>query len=810
MATLLQDLRYALRTLARSPGYALVTVLTLALGIGANTAIFSVVNGVLLRPLPYERGDRLVVLHQPGALAGATDAGFSPLEVADYRQQSRALTGVVEYHSMSFNLLGRGEPLRVQTGVVSANFFDVLGVKPLLGRTFRPGEDQPGATPVLVLSYAFWMNRLGGDPAIVGARFEMTDRIHTVVGVLPPIPQYPNENDVFMPISSCPFRAAPAWADDRTVRGLTVFGRLASGRSVEHARHDLASIARRLRAEYPQAYPQTQGLTVTGEALLDDLTREARPTLLILLATAGFVLLIACANVANLTLVRLVRRQREMALRAALGAGRGRLVRQLLTESTLLAVVGAAVGLLVARASVALLAALAARFTTRAAEIDMDGRVLAFTLVVSVFTGLAVGAIPLLSSTRNLAGSLRAHGGSAGEAPRRVRVESVLVVSQVAVSLVLLFAAGLMLRSVLALQRVDAGFDPQNVLTMRVTLSRDDYTTPESRRSFATRLLARVDGEPGVVSSAMAGTYPLNEGQPFTVSFRVEGRDVGDDEALPRAEPRFVSPGYFRTIGAPLLRGRTFTGADHADAPRVAVVNQSMARHTWGAEDPVGKRITFDDGETWTTVVGVVGDVKQWGLDREAADEVYGPIDQSPLLGGNLLIRTAADPTRMIRSARELVREIDPNAPVDKVRTLAQVREESMAAPRLTTTLLGLFAALALVLAGTGIGGVVAFSVSRRTQEFGIRMALGARRADVLRMVLWQGMALALVGLAIGAGAALAMSRFMAGLVFGVEAGDPVTLAAVSLALAAVAVAACLAPARRTTAIDPMRVLRSD
>jgi len=808
MIGLRQDLQYALRTLRRSPGYTLVALLTLALGIGANTAIFSMVRGVILRPLPFRNGDRLVNLEQPASLAGVQNAQFSVLELEDYRTRSRTVQDLVEYHSMPFILLGRGEPWRVQTGVVSANYFDVLGVTPARGRAFREGEDQTGTAPVLVLSHDFWQNRLGGDPDIVGRTFEMNDRIHTVVGVLPPMPQYPGENDVYMPSSSCPFRSSPFTRQTRAARLLTLFGRLAPGATLAAAQSEMTQLGESLHGQHPDSYPQSQGFATTVASLRDQLTRQAKPTLLLLFATAGFVLLIACANVANLTLSRLVRRERELALRTALGAGRGRLMRQLLAEGGLLALAGGVVGLGLAAAALKLLTAFAARFTPRAGEIALDGWVLAFTLGISLLTGLAFALLPALPARVNLVGALK-DGGSAASGGRSLRLRSVLVVAQVAVSVVLLIGAGLMVRSLVALQRVDPGFETERVLTMTLDLNWSRYTTSDLIRQFHDRLHGRLAGQPGIAAAASALMFPLDGHRRQGFEFEIEGRPRSENTALPQGDFRSVSPDYFNTLGIPLVTGRVFTAGDGPNAPAVVVVNQSLARRHWGTEDPLGRRISADSGKTWLTVVGVVGDVRQYGLDAEPADEVYTPFAQLPIREGTFLVRTTGDPLVMARRIEDEVHAIDAAQPVAKIQTLEEVRGQSLASPRVTASLLGLFALLALVITGAGLAGVVAFSVSQRTQEIGVRMALGAERSEVLGMVLREGMRLVFAGLVLGVLGALMLTRLMAGLLYGVPATDPLTFAGVALVLVAVAVVACLVPARRAATVDPMVALRS-
>ena len=814
LETLAQDLRYGARMIRRSPGSAAVAIATLALGIGVNAAFFSAVNAILLRPLPYAQESRLLLLRQPAPGAGVEDAQFSPPEVRDIVEQSRTLDAVAEYHNMEFTLLGHGDPIRVRTGVVSASFFDLMGVRPLLGRTFRPGEDGHGAAPVLVISHEFWRNALGSDPEIVGKRFEMNDRVHTVVGVLPALPQYPDENDVYMPVSACPFRADKAWDQNRSGRGLTVFARVRRGTGIAAAQQELAVIAARLKARYPSAYPADARSTFAAGRLRDALTRNARLTFVALLATAGFVLLIACANVANLTLARLSRRRRELAVRAAIGAGRPRIVRQLATESTMIALAGGALGLGIAVASRRFLVSFAGRFTPRAAEISLDGHVLLFTLAVSLATGIVFGALPALRGTRDLGTALKESDEGRTTAGGR-RGHGLLVVPQVAVSLVLLVAAGLLVKSLVRLSNVDPGFAPENVLTARVSLDWSRYTKPEQSRAIYDRILEKVAAFPGVQSAAVASAFPLSGGTPWNSDLEIEGRPNPPGHAPPQVYPQVVGPPFFRVVGIPLLRGRAFT--DHeapggpGAAPLVAVVNSAFARRYFGSDGgAIGKRINLG-GEpvTWREIVGVVGDVKQFGLDKPSGEEVYLPYVQ---LGGNtmrILVRTASDPERLSRQLVAAVHAIDSTAPVSDIHTLERLKRSSLDSPRLTTTLFSGFALLALAIAAAGIGAVTAFSVGQRTREIGIRMALGASRRDVLGMVLRQGMRPVFVGLAIGLAGALAFARVLSALLFAVAPTDPATFLAVSAALVTTAAVACLVPGRRAVRVDPMVALRS-
>jgi predicted permease len=808
MQTFLQDLRYATRTLGRAPAYTAIAVLTLALGIGANTAIFSVIHGVLLKDLPFANGARVVRLKQPVAAGQIDDAGFSVREIADLRSRSRSLQTIVEYHSMSFNMLRRGEPQRVQTGVVSANYFDALGVRPLLGRAFREGEDQAGATPVVVLSYRFWRERLGGDTTIIGKTVEMTDRVHTVIGILPPLPAFPNDNDVFMPVSSCPFRMSEFWTTRRDVRALTGLAVARPGVELAAVRADLKAVASQMHNEHTESYPDAQGFGIGAESLLEELAGPARETLALLLATSAFVLAIACANVANLTLVRLVHRRSELVVRAALGAGSGRLARQLLTESVVVAGAGALVGVGLAAALLRVLVPYAARFTPRAFEIGLDAPVLLFTLGVSVVVGLASGTLPLVGMTRDLATGLRARGDGGQARGRRGRAERGLVVAQVAVSVVLLAAAGLSVRSMIELSRVDAGYKPEQVLSLRVTPSRERYQRPEDRVAVTTRIVTDMRALPGVSGVALVAAVPLGEDGRMSHGMLIQGRAVGPNEVAPQAEMQIVSGEYFTTIGVPIMKGRTFDEHDRLGTEEVAVISRSLAQRYWRDAEPLGARISPDGGDTWLRVVGVAGDVRDHALDQDPIDVFYVAFAQTPG-GENVLLRSTNDPARLAKQATAAIRAIDPDMPVDNIRTLMEIRLDSLAPRRLTASLLALFALLAVLIAAAGIGGVLAFSVSQRTREIGVRLALGAQRIEVLALVFRQGGAMIAIGLAIGAVGALWLTRFMQGLVFGIGARDPLTLAVACLTLAAVGLIASLGPARRVTAVDPVIALRN-
>jgi putative ABC transport system permease protein len=810
------DCSYAFRMMHRNLGFTLVAVLTLALGIGTNTAIFSVVHAVLLRPLPYPHSEQLVFLRQMERNVGQPDLGFSVPEIKDYRAQNRTLAGLVEYHNMNFTLFGHGDPERVRTGVVSSNFFDLFGVNPLLGRTLLSDDEKLGAPPVLMLSYEYWKNNFGSDPQIVGKTFEMNDKVHTVIGVLPPVPQYPNEVDVYMPTSACPFRSNTRHIEGRDMRMMEVFGRLKPGVTVAQANADISAVSAGLKAAYPKFYPDDVGFASLTTPLQSELTQQARPTLLLLLAAAAFVLLIACANVANLTLSRMARRERELAVRTALGAGRTRLLRQLLTESFLIAGVGGLLGLLLAYGSLQLLTDFVGRLTPRAREIHVDSTVLLFTSLAALGTSIVFGTLSAVFSRANVSASLKEGSAAAGTGRRQNRMRSALIVCQVAFSFVLLIGAGLLLRSLIKMQQVDSGIVPQRVLAMRTSFNWAKYTTDENARAVVRSLLDRLKTEPGVLSVAVSNRYPFEpeaivQGpEAVSFSFQIEGRQLKPGEAPRVSTYASVSPDYFKTLGIPLKAGRLFADTDSADlrAPDVVLINEAAKRIYWPDEDPIGKRVS-SDGEHWAAIVGIVGDVREFGLDHAPAPEFYGAQAQGAE-PACVIVRTIAEPRSTARALTRAIHDVDPQTAVTHVLTIEQARDESMASPRVTATLLGIFAGLALLIATAGIGGVMALLVSQRVREIGIRIALGARRAKILQMVLGQGFGLAALGIAIGVAGALALTGLVKSLLFEVSPNDVWTFSVVSLTLLGAAALASYLPARRAASIDPNEALRAE
>ncbi len=810
LVQLRHDVRQAWRQIAAHPGYTLVIVLTLALGIGANTAIFSVARGVLLRPLPYAQGDALVhmVARIPGA---ATDQLYFPVqELLDYRRATLTLAGLDEYHSMPFSLLGIAEPDRVQTGVISAGFFHTLGVAPLFGRDLRPDDERPGADPVLLLTYDYWRERFGGDPGIVGRRLRMNERPILVVGVLPRLPAYPGKDRIFMPTSACPFRAAESTKSDRSARLLDLWGRLRPGVKLAQAQAEIATISARIARQFPS--PDMNGVAVSLVPVREELVGAFRPTLFVLLGTSGLVLLIACANAANLTFTRLLGREREVVVRAALGASRARLIRQLLTENVLTALLGGVLGSLLAWSGLGVLVAFAGRFTPRAAEIRIDGLVLLFSLALSLAAGLLSGWVPVARALRgDLAAGLRAASGRGTASGGSHHFRDLMVATQVGVSFVLLIGAGLMVRSLVQLLRVEPGIRPERVLTAKVSLSATRYAAPAQAQQFFTRLLADLAADPAVAPAALSSDVPMTSDEPITPALRVAGQPLVPGQPLPHVDLHVASENYFQVLGIPLLAGRTFRPADGTRAPLVAVVNREAARRFWPGRDPLGQRLSIDAPEKpkWRTVVGVVGNVRQEGLTAPPRPALYAPYLQMDGAGVQIFLRARAAPAVAFARLRAAVHAIDRDQPVAEMETLEQVRGEALAPTRLTTSLLALFAGLALATTALGIAAAVSFAVAQRVPEMAIRMAVGADGGRLLRLLLRRALTPVAAGLGGGLAAAIALTRLLGGLLYDVRPLDPLTLAAALLALSAIGLLTSLLPARRATRLDPAAVLRS-
>jgi len=802
-------LRYARRGLIKSPWFTAVAVLTLGLGIGVNTAIFSVIYSTLIAPLPYDDAGRLVLIRQSSPLAGQADVGVSIRELYDYRARLKSFDEIVEFHQMDFDLLRRGDPDRVATGVVSHNFFDVLGIKPLIGRAFVESDDRAGAEAVLVLGHAYWQNRFGGDPNVIGQVLEMNDRPHTVIGVLPAVALYPNEVDVFMPTSACPFRAAGELQMESNRRAfsiLRVFGKLKDGVLPETAAAEVAAVGNDFAREFPSVYRPEAGFRAQTLGVQDALTQNARPMLLVLLGITGLVLLLACANVGNLTLARTLQRAHERATRAALGAGRLSLVAQPLAESALVAFAGAVVGIGFAWATLGLLATFVGRFTSRAGEIGIAWPVFAFTLAVALVAGVLLGVLPALGARVDVAGALKTGSKGGGGTPRR-RLQHVLVTGQVTVSVVLLAAAGLLLLSLLRLQSVDAGYRVDRAVSAEIFANFSKYATPESRHRLYEDVLERLEAVPGVASAAITNAVPLAGMRPGQSRLQIEG--VGADLA-PTVDVRIASPKYFETLGIPLLRGRAFDTTDTGTTELVAVINEAGARQ-WGGRDPLGDRASPDGGRTWYRIVGVVGNVRNFGLDVEPLAQAYGALAQANgNLQGRILARTAGDPATAMAAIRAAILSVDPDMPIERMQTLDTIRSAYLATPRLTALLLTLFAGLALCITVTGIAGVIATSVAQRTREIGLRIAVGASSRGVLTMVLSQGFRLVGIGIAAGVPLAVIFGLALRSYLFDTAPADPLMLIGVALALGVAGALGCLGPALRATRINPIAALRAE
>jgi putative ABC transport system permease protein len=803
MGTLLQDLRYGFRMLVKTPGFTVVAVFALALGIGANTAIFSVVNAVLLRPLPFKDPDRLVWAQAADLKTGEQGGSISPPDFLDYREQSRVFEHFAATQSMSFTLTGDAEPERVLGARVSADFFEALAVVPFKGRTFLPEEEREGNNRVAVISYGLWQRRFGADPNLVGKAVELSGQSTVVVGITPAGFQFPKEAEIWSPIG---FGGKETTL--RRTHYLNAIGRLKPGVTFEQAQADITSIARRLEQQYPETNKDYgMGLTLLPEQIVGDMRR----TLLVLLAAVGFVLLIACANVANLSLARGAARGKEIAIRVALGASRARVIRQLLTESVLLAIMGGVLGLLLAVWGVDMLVSLSPEDLPRVKEVTIDPRVLSFTLLVSIVTGIVFGLAPALSASSrgDLNETLKEGGRATGAAASHNRMRSLLVVAEVALSLVLLVGAGLLIKSFLRLSQVETGFNSTSVMTMRLALPQAKYAEAPRRAAFYQQLLERTRALPGVEAAGVISELPLS-GQNNDTYFALEGQalsSTADENNL--ANIRTASPDYFRAMGIPLIKGRFFGDGDRDDAPRAIIISETFARSFFPNQDPLGHRLTIDIGEPWTAeIVGVVGNIRHDNLATEPWREMYTNIAQTPRGSVNLVVRTGSDPAMVTSAIKAEVQALDRDLPIYSPKTMEQRVAESAAAPRFRTLLLALFAGLALVLAAVGIYGVISYTVTQRTHEIGIRMALGAQRRDILRLVVGRGVVLTLIGVAIGLAGAFLMTRVMASLLFGVSATDPATYAVVSLLLITVALLACYVPARKATKVDPMVALR--
>ncbi|MEK6299557.1 MAG: ABC transporter permease [Acidobacteriota bacterium] len=816
METFLHDLRYGSRMLLKRPGFTAVAVLALALGIGANSAIFSVVNGVVLRALPYKDPEALMMVWNRRPLlqaqAGMNEFPVSAADFVEWRDQNQVFEQIAAFHTQPFNITGAGEPEFLGGVRSSAGLFSLLGVEAKLGRTFLPEEDQPGAGHVVILSPGLWERRFGSDPQIIGQKLTLNDEPYTVIGVMPPgfqfprkgeMPagyQFPRQADLYTPLAW-----TPAQVGNRGRNFLAVVGRLKPQVGIAQAQAGMHEIAERLTQQYPQFNSNKEVFIVP---LHQQVIGKVRTALLVLLGAVAFVLLIACANVANLLLARAASRQKEIAIRTALGASRWRVIRQLLTESVLLSLAGGTLGLLLAMWGIDLLLAISPANLPRVDAIGVDGRVFGFTLAISLLTGIVFGLVPAIQASKPDVNEALKEGGRASSVSHN-RFRGALVVSEVALSLVLLIGAGLMIRSFVRLLNSSPGLDPENVLTLDVGLPRTKYTGPQ-QVAFFQQVIERLRALPGVKSAGAVYPLPLS-GAEEGMGFGIEGRADSAPGERYNAGPRWVSPGYFNTMGIALMKGRELSERDGGDSPRVLLINEAMAARYFPDEDPIGKRVAFDqvnNAPNWREIVGVVGDVKHSAMDSDPKPEMYFPFTQYPSFFMTLVVRTSGDPLNLVAAARSEVLAVEKNQPISNVHTMEELLSNSIAQRRFNMLLLSVFAGVALLLAAVGIYGVMSYSVAQRTHELGVRMALGARTSHVLALVVKQGMTLALIGVGIGLAASFALTRVMASLLYGVSATDPLTFSVIALVLASVAFLACYLPARRATKVDPMVALR--
>jgi putative ABC transport system permease protein len=806
METLIKDIRYGVRGLLKRPGFTVIALITLALGIGANTAIFSVVNAVLLRPLPFQKPEELVIVWEDAAFAGFPHNTPAPANYVDWKAQNQSFADMAASHEISFNLTGDGEPERVSSYSVTANFFPLLGVQPVLGRSFLTEEDRPGGNKVVVLSYSLWQSRYGGDRNILNRAILLNGEKHSVVGVMPASFQFfAKDVRLWVPIAL----DQEDWAN-RGGHYLTVVARLKPGVSVTQAQADMNAVMHRIAVDHP-------GETMEGKLgavvlpVRDQFVGDARSSLIVLLVAVAFVLLIACANVAGLLLARAVARRKEIALRMALGAGRARVIRQLLTESLLLAVAAGLLGSLLAYLSFTFLQGLVPEQIELATSLKLDVRILIFTIAISIITGIIFGLMPALQSANfDLNDALKQ---SSGRVTSTGRLRSAMIVFEVALSIVLLVGAGLLIQTLFQLFRQYSMLEPEKILTMRTVLPREKYKELQRRDNYYQQVLQRVEHLPGVVAAGYSTSIPL-DWKGGTSGFYPEGLKAPIPGVAYDANDRQVSANYLKAMNIALRQGRYFDNRDNAQSLPVAMVNETMARQYWPGENVVGRRFKMggpDDKGPWLEIVGVVADVRQMGLDEPVKAEMYFPyqqINDTWNMPRDLAIRTNGNPSSLVDAVRQIIREVDPDQPVSNVATMAEVLGTEAAQRRMGMIMLVGFALLALLLASLGIYGVLAYFVTQHTNEIGVRQALGATPRDILFLVLKKGMGLTLIGVAIGLASAFALTRLMSSLLFGVKASDPLTFAAVPLLLALVAFLACYIPARRATKVDPLVALR--
>ena len=810
MKTLLRDIAYGWRRLVRRPGPALVIIATLAVAIGVNTAVFSAFSSVVLKKLPYDTDGSLVVLRQHQQLKGV-DVPFSVKEVTDYREQLQKVRDLVEYHTMSFTVLGDERATRVQVGVVSNNFFSVLGIKPVIGRAFTPDDETSTAEAVVLLSHEYWMKQFAGDRNVTQRSLTMNDRVHRIIGVLPPYVQFPDQNDLYMPTTACPFRSSERVIGSREARMVSLIGRLSKDTALAGAATETSNIASRMHQAWPQSYPTNAGFATSLESVHEEVSRQARPTFFVLFGATLLVLVLACANAANLLVTQQLQRRKELTVRIAVGSSRGRIVQMLVVESVLLTLISGALGLLLAYSALGTLSQLASRFSQRASEISIDAGVLAFALGISILTGIGVGLLPALSRS-SIVTALRESSDKSTAPEHKQNLRKILVASQIAITFVLLVCTGLMARSIFKLQERDLGFNPEGVTVARIELNWSKYQNADIRRDFLRRVEREIAALPGAGAVAIASTYPLDGAAETNPNDRldviVSGGTDKDSSAQTAVVVRQVTPSYFATLQVPLMNGRAFTANDDERSEAVVVVNERMAATHWPGGNAIGQSVSPDQGKTWLKVIGIVGNERRYNLAEDVKPQLYAPLLQSPASILNVLIRKSGSTSTLERQIGHVVHQIDPEQAVDDMQSLEQLLENAVSSPRLVAVLLGVFGGAALVITLAGLAGLVAYSVSLRTREIGIRVALGAQRHEVVWMVLRQAVVLTVAGLVFGHLASLIAGNLLAANLYQMGSYDPLTIGGVTLLVVLAAIAAACLPARRASAVNPQVAMR--
>ena len=799
---LFQDAGYALRLMRKDFSFTMVVIAILGMAMGASTAAFLAANAILIQPLPFSGGNHLIHLQQRRPGVGVENMAFSVKEIEDYRTQNHTLDSVVEFHEMTFSLLGGREPVRVDTGVVSANFFRILGVTPMYSRNFMDEDDTPNARPVLILSYNFWQRSFRGDPNVVGQKYSMNDKEHVVVGILPPIPQFPSEVDVYMPTVACPTRSGEHALHERQWHMMNVYATLKPGVTLAEAQADLNQIAKRLQTAYPDDYPSAKGYEIGLRPVHEELSHDIRPVLIVLSAAVGLLLLLACANVTGIMVSRMLARNRELAVRTILGAGRNRILRGMVTEGVMLAIFGGLAGLLLAYGSVGLLVSFTAKFTSLASQLSFTPEAIAFCFLLSLVCGVVIGMAPSIGV--RFMPPFAMERGNVGVSSRiSSKTRGALVAVQLAFCVILLVGAGLALRTVFHLERVDAGFQPSGVLTARI------YILNGTHQEFFRQLLERIRRLPGVESAGLASTIPLNDAT-SDGPVPIEVREAKPNETRPSPPViRIVTPDYFRTLGARILDGRDFNAQDANETQPVLVINQHLASHYWPDGSAIGKQIAISNNK-WLPIVGVVSDIRHIGLDQDPVDEVYGSLAESPQAAMSLVIRSPQTSPELEPQLRWIAHDIDPRAVVADVRPMLQVREEWLALRRTTAVLLSAFAVIALCITASGISGMMALTVGERKHEIGVRLAVGATPGSVILSMMKQVLVLTMIGLGAGFSAAWLMSTSMSHVISGIAPRDAITFTGSSALLIAVAAVSSFLPLTRIATLDPVVLLRAE